>query len=820
MKTPAEARELEPSDLAPVLDAEQLGFRTTAELEPLDEVIGQERALRAIQLGLSMPQRGYNVFAAGISGTNPMELIRMLLQERAQSEPTPDDWVYVHNFDEPDCPMALRLPAGQGGRLRATANQILDRLRHDLPEALKAKDFSAERDRLSAAFGKRSEVLYNELLDQAKRLELHLQRQPNGTLSVIPLKAGQPMGPEDFGALSEPERADLERRQEAMGELITQIMAQQQELMRDMHSAVEEIIRGFARRIIDPVIAQAKVDFPAEPLAKWLDHVRDYLLANLGQLQDDKPPANDLVAMAQRHDPWRACAVNVVVDHARTQGAPLHLELSPNYKNLFGTIEHDVNPFGRITTDFTRIKSGSLLRASGGYLILDLDDALTEPFVWKQLKRVLRTGQLLTEAYEPMGLFAAPALRPQPIPITTKLIARGSSQLYYLLQAMDSDFNELFKIHAEFGHEAPRTAESQRGYARFVAKLVAEEGLLPFDADGVAEIIRFGTRAAEHRDKLSVQFGAVADVVREAAYWARNSNGESVDATHVRRALEERVYRSDRIIAKIRELIQEGALRVALDGRRTGQINGLPVIELGDLHFGWPSRITASVGVGQEGVVNIEREVEMSGHIHDKGMLILEGYLRQRYARQHPLALSASLVFEQSYGWIEGDSAATAELCCLLSALADVPLRQDIAVTGSVNQHGEVQVVGAINDKIEGFYDTCKLRGLTGTQGVCIPRGNVSHLVLRRDLISSVASGQFHVWAVDTIDEAIEVLTGMPAGDVDLEGTFHHRLDQRQQEILVLLQEKPQAISTTRARVTVPAGPPQPAPPPLPGQTS
>jgi predicted ATP-dependent protease len=818
MNFPSDPRELKPSDLAPVLDARQLGFRTTAELEPLDEVIGQERALRAIELGVSMPQRGYNVFAAGISGTNPMELIRRLLEERAHREPTPDDWVYVHNFDEPDRPVALRLPAGHGSRLRTAATQIVERVSHDLPEALKAKDFSAERDRLGAAFGKRSEALYNEILDHAKRLNLQIQRQQSGTLNIIPLKDGQPMVPKDFEELSEPERTDLERRQEAMGEQITLVMTQQQDLLREMHSAVEEIVRAFARRIIDPLVAQGKAEFPSEPLGKWLDHVRDYLLANLGQLQGEKQPGNEPAATAQQQDPWRVCTVNVVVDHGRTEGAPLLVELSPSYKNLFGTIEHDINPFGRITTDFSRIKSGSLLRASGGYLILDLDDALTEPFVWKQLKRALRSGQLLTEAYDPMALFTAPALRPQPIPIATKLIVRGSSQVLYLLQAADSDFNELFKIQAEFGEEAPRHADSQRGYACFIAKLVKEENLLPYSADGVAEIIRFGARKAEHRDKLSVQFGAVADLVREAAYWARNGHQASVNASHVRRALEERVYRTDRIIAKIRELIHQGALRVALEGRRTGQLNGLPVIELGDARFGWPSRITASVGVGQEGVVNIEREVEMSGHIHDKGVLILEGYLRHRYARQHSLAFSASLAFEQSYGWIEGDSAAVAELCCLLSALADVPLRQDVAVTGSVNQHGEVQVVGAINDKIEGFYDTCRQSGLTGTQGVCIPRGNVSHLVLRHDVIDAVTDGRFHIWAIDTIDEGIELLMGMPAGDLDVEGSFHHRLDQRQREILALLHEQPPTAATTRPRLTVAAGPPQPAPPPLPGE--
>jgi predicted ATP-dependent protease len=815
--------ELKPSDLRLELEPAELAFGTTDELEPLDAVIGQERALRALELGLSMRQRGYNVFVSGISSTNPMELVRGLLAKRAEREPTPDDWVYVYNFDEPDCPMAVRLPAGKGNSLRAAVNRIIERLRHDLPEALKAKDFSAERDRLGEAFGKRSETLYQELLQRASSLGLHVQRQPNGILNLIPLKDGQPMAREDFEKLSESERADVERRQGELGEHIAQLMAQQQELMRELHGAVEEIVRAFARRIIDPLLAQVKADFPSEPLAGWLDHVRLHLLANVGELQEQKPqPQGDLLALIQRQDPWRVCAVNVVVDHGRTVGAPLLVELSPSYKNLFGTIEHDVNPFGRASTDFTRIKSGSLLRASGGYVIFNLDDALTEPFVWKQLKRALRSGKLLTEAYDPMGFFTAPALRPQPIPINTKVVAVGSVQVYYLLQAMDNDFGELFKIRAEFDEDALRNDANQRSYAQFIAKLVKDEGLAAFDAAAVAEVIRFGARKAEHRDKLSVEFSVVADLVREASYWAvmDKENGGTVGSVHVRRALEERLYRSERIIAKVRELIQKGELRVALDGRRAGQINGLPVMELGDVRFGWPSRITASVGVGHEGVVSIEREVEMSGNIHNKGMLILEGFLRNRYARRHPLALSASLVFEQSYGWIEGDSAAVAELCCLLSGVADVPLRQDVAVTGSVNQHGEVQVVGAINDKIEGFFDVCRLKGLTGTQGVCVPRGNVAHLVLRPDVMRAVAEGQFHIWAIDTIDEAIELLTGMQAGNVEAEGTFHHRLDQRLREILDLLQEKPGLAATTRPRLTLAGEPPQPAPPPLPGQGS
>ncbi len=815
---PSDRWRLAPADLAPTIDPEQLGFGTTEELEPLDGVVGQDRALRALELGLSIRHRGYNVFASGLSGIDKKELIRRLVENRARREPTPDDWVYVHNFDEPDRPLALRLPAGHGSRLRATLEQILDRLRLELPEALKAKDFSAERDRLGAAFGKRGEALFEKLLTEAKRLGLHVQRLPNGVINIIPLKDGRPMEARDFESLSDAERTDLERRQQEMGELVAAIMAQQQEIMRELQEAVEEIVRTFARRILDPLMARARADFPAPSVAAWLDRIQEHLLENLERLQEKPPAAEDLHAQLERGDPWLACRVNVVADNARTEGAPLVVELSPSYKNLFGTVEHDVNLFGRVSTNFTRIKPGSLLRASGGYLVLDLEDALTEPLVWKPLKRALRTGQLLTEAYDPLSLFSAAALRPRPIPIDTKLVALGSEELYYLLRGADPEFGELFKIRADFGDETPRDAESQRDYARFVAKTAREDSLPPFDASAVAEVIRCGARDAGHQDRLSVKFGVVADLAREAGYWAREAGAATVAAEHVRRALRERVYRGDRIAAKIRELIQQGALRVTLEGQRVGQLSGLPLLDLGEIRFGWPSRITAAAGIGQEGVISIERETELSGDIHDKGVLILEGYLRHRYARRHPLALSASLTFEQSYGWIEGDSASSAELYCLLSALADVPLRQDIAVTGSVNQHGEVQVVGGVNEKIEGFFDVCRLTGLTGSQGVCIPRANVSHLILRHDVIDAVAAGEFHIWAVDTIDDGIELLTGIPAGDLDTEGTFHYRLDQRQQEILKLLEEQSTPGVTPRPRLTAPGGTPTPSRPPLPGE--
>jgi predicted ATP-dependent protease len=825
----SERWKLDVSELDLGLDPAGLGFRTTDELEPLDHVHGQERALRALELGLAVRHRGYNIYVSGMTGSGKKKLLLKLLEARSDREATPDDWVYVYNFEEPDRPRALRLPSGHGTGLRAALEGVIGRLRHDLPAALKAKDFDAERERLAAKFGQQSEALFNQLVERSSQLQMVVRQLPTGMIVFIPLKDGRPMEREEVDKLSDEERANIEQRQGELGKLAAEILAKQQELSHQLRQEIHETVRSLAQRIIAPLVSRVKQDHPGDALATWLDCLREHMLDHLDRLQasprspdqatTDEQPADlpaALRAAMERGDPWLEYRVNVVADNSRTRGAPALVEFSPTYKNLFGTIEHDVNLFGRVSTDFTRIKPGSLLRANGGYLVFDLEDALSEPLAWRQLKRVLKSGQLLTDVYEPFALLATSALKPEPIPIDTKVVVVGSAQIYYLLQVYDDEFRELFKVRADFGPEAPRDAEGHQAYARFVARLAREEELPPFDAAAVAEVIRFGARAAGHRDKVSVELGAVADVAREAGHWARLAGAAAVGAAHVRQALHERVYRSDRIAAKIRELIEDGTLRISIDGSRVGQVNGLAVWELGDYSFGRPSRVTASVGVGREGLVNIERESDLSGSTHDKGVLILEGYFRNRYARAHPLALSASLTFEQSYGWIEGDSASSAELYCLLSALADVPLRQNIAVTGSVNQHGEVQAVGGVNEKVEGFFDVCQTRGLTGTQGVCIPRSNVRHLVLRHDVIDAIRVGTFHIWAVNTIDEGIELLTGRPAGDVDQPGTFHQVLDQRLQEILAILQQQPGAEVAPRVRLAQ-ATAPKPSPPPLPG---
>jgi predicted ATP-dependent protease len=818
----ADRWQLTPAELDTVLRPEELGFRSTDELQPLDRVIGQDRAVRALLFGLAMRQRGYNVFVSGMVGSGKKHLVKELLEERARQEPVPNDWVYVHNFDEPDRPLAFSLAAGQGTRLRTALEEVLDRLAHDLPKALKAKDFDAERERLSDTYGQRSEELFNDLVTRARELQMGVRRLPNGVLVFVPLKGDKAMEPGEIEALTDEEKADIASREQELGECAAELMAKQQELSRELRREVEEIVRAFARRLIEPLLDGIKKDVQHAGVKAWLERVRDHLLRHLQRFQGEKPEATDLPtalrAAMGREDPFLEYRVHVVVDNSRAQGAPVVVEISPNYKNLFGTIERDVNLFGHLSTDFTHIKPGSLLRANGGYLVFDLDDAITEPLVWKQLKQALKSGQLLTDIYEPFGLFSTLALKPQPIPITTKIVVLGSPELFYLLQFYDNDFRDLFKVRADFGPETERSVDNQHGYARFIAKLARAEGLLSFQADAVVEVIRFGMREAADREKLTVELGQVADLVYEANHWAHTSGASAVVADHVRQALEERVHRSDRIAAKVRELIAEDVLKVAVEGRVVGQINGLSLWDLGDSCFGRPSRVTASAGVGQEGLLNIERESDLSGPTHDKGVLILEGYLRNKYARQHPLALSASLTFEQSYGGVEGDSASSAELYCLLSALADIPLRQDIAVTGSINQHGKVQAVGAVNEKIEGFFEVCKIKGLTGTQGVLIPRSNIRHLVLRPDVIQAVKEKRFHIWAIDTTDEGIELLTGMAPGDIDQAESFHFRVDQRLQEMLAILQEQPTAAGPARVRLGTGAAP-RPTPPPLPGET-
>jgi ATP-dependent Lon protease len=565
----------------------------------------------------------------------------------------------------------------------------------------------------------------------------------------------------------------------------------QQEIMREMEEDIRVVERRFCENLLVPILTRIETELKNDEIGEYLSEVKEHVLNSLDDFKEAPMPMMSFPfpTPSRERDPFLEYEVNIIVDNAKTSGAPIIVESAPTYLNMFGTIERVVDRFGRVVTNFTRIKSGSFLRAHGGYLIFSLEDAITEPAVWKVLKRTLRSGRIEMETYEPFALFSASGLKPEPVKVSTKVIVLGSSFLYHLLYTWDEEFHEIFKLRADFNPVMQRDEDHQLAYAQWVGNLCNEEGLPHFDRSGIERLIEFGARQAGDRDKVLASYAEIADLVREAAFWARKEDRQLVSARHVEKALESRVFRSNRVEEDIRELIAKGTILVNIDGNKVGQVNGLSVMEIGGYAFGRPSRVTASVGMGQAGIINIERESHLSGSIHDKGVLILAGYLRNRFGQNQPLALSASLCFEQSYGGVEGDSASSTELYALLSRLANIPLRQDIAVTGSVNQWGEVQAIGGVNEKIEGFFDVCRTIGLTGKQGVLIPAANVRHLVLRNDVIEAVANRKFHIYPVRTIDQGLAILTGAAAdGRLD-SGNVNEMVSKRLKELALGLKE-------------------------------
>jgi ATP-dependent Lon protease len=747
-------------------------FTSTRDLTRATEFVGQERALAALELGLGIGSNGYNIFVSGLTGAEKLETVRRWVAERAASSATPGDWVYVHNFKQPDAPRAIYLKPGEGKRLGEMMHDLVKTLREELPKGFRQEAFDKEKSSLTEKYNNRAQELNAQFAALARERGFQLQTSGRGHIYFAPVVDGKPLQrPQDFAALPEEQRREVEKRQQELSLEMERLARKQQEIVREMEEDIHAIEQRFCESLLAPIVQRIEYELANDEVNLYLAEVRNQVLNNLDDFKEAPatPFAMPFMPAPRERDPYLEYEVNIVVDNAQTNGAPIIVESAPTYLNLFGTIERVVDRFGRVVTNFTRIKSGSFLRAHGGYVIFSLEDAITEPAVWKVLKRTLRSGRIEMETYEPFALFSASGLKPEPVKVNTKVIVVGSPFLYHLLYAWDDEFHEMFKIRADFNPVMRRDQEHQLAYAQWVGNLCNEEGLPHFDPSGVDRLIEFGVRQAGDRDKVLASYAAIADLVREATFWARKEDRQLVSARHVEKALERRVFRSNRIEENIRELITNGTILVDIAGKKVGQVNGLSVMEIGGYAFGRPSRVTASVGMGQAGIINIERESHLSGSIHDKGMLILAGYLRNRFGQSHPLALSASLCFEQSYSGVEGDSASSTELYALLSRLTDIPLRQDIAVTGSVNQWGEVQAIGGVNEKIEGFYDVCRVVGLTGAQGVLIPEANVRHLVLRRDVIDAVARGQFHIYAVRTIDEGLDLLTGSPAASPGME---------------------------------------------------
>ncbi len=760
-------------------------FRTTAELEPGHDFIGQERARSALELGLGITGSGFHLFVSGLTGAEKLETLRQWIAQHVVQRPTPGDWVYVHNFSHPDEPHAIPLAAGRGRQFKHLMKELVKTLREELPKAFRQEAFDKEKAQLKEKYTAQAQALAQEIEAHAREKGLLIQPGPAGHFLLIPLVNGKPLDPEEFVKLSEEERTTIENNQRSIAAELETFTAKQQELMRTLAEEVRLVERRFGDALLSPFLATISRAMNSPAVDDYLAQVKTHILDHLDDFKEVEPsaPPFPVPPFASSQDLFLEYDVNVVVDNAETQGAPVLVETSPTYLNLFGTIERVVDRFGRIVTNFTRIKSGSLLRAHGGYLLFNLEDALTEFGVWKTLKRTLKSGRIEIETYEPFALFATSGLKPEPITIQSKVIVVGSPLLYHLLYMLDEEFREIFKVHADFRPTMELTVQPLLAYGQWVAQLCRQEGLPHCDRSAIERLVEFGARKAEDRHKVSASYAEIADLVREAAYWARQDNSNLVTARHVQTALDKRVFRSNRIEEEIRELITQGTILVDIVGRRVGQVNGLSVLQIGNHSFGRPSRVTASVAMGQAGIINIEREARLSGSIHDKGLLILAGYLRNRYGQDKPLTLSASLCFEQSYSGVEGDSASSTELYALLSRLAELPVRQDLAVTGSVNQWGEVQAIGGVNEKIEGFFDVCRIQGLTGQQGVLIPAANVRHLLLRSDVIDAVRQGQFHIYPIRTIDEGIEILTGVRAGTPDEDGTVNGLVSRRLRDL-------------------------------------
>jgi lon-related putative ATP-dependent protease len=782
---PMEQYRLAPERLRRRLDPASLPFASTQEVAPLIGILGQERAMEALRFGVGIDSPGYNLFATGLSGTGRVSTVKAFLGEIAPLRPTPGDWVHVHNFDQADRPKVLNLPAGRGRELSTDMESFIRQARQQITHAFETERYAERRRQLATDLGQRREPMLEELGRFARQRDFAIEATPNGIVAV-PVRQGKPMTPEDVERLPESERQDLERRGTEVQTQVAITFRRLSQVEREGMEQIASLDREIARFAIEPLLHGLREKYAAqEGVIAHLDRIGDDIPDHLPDFRQVSPgsggaePTSPLEASLTTDHTIRY-RVNVIVDNTGLVGAPITVETNPTYYNLLGRIEYRAT-FGTMVTDFRQIKGGALHRANGGFLILEAADVLRNPFAWEALMRALSTRQVRIENLgEQYSALPTGSLAPAPMPLDTKVVLIGSPVLYQLLHRLDEEFRELFKVKVDFSPEVEWTEQSVTAYAAFISRCVGENGLKHFDRGAVARLVEETSRWRENQRKLSARLRDVSDLATEASYWAGQQSHALVLAEDVGRAVEEKELRSSLPEERLRELIDEGTLRVETEGSRVGQLNGLSVIELGDHHFGVPSRVSASVALGRGTMESIERETELGGPIHNKGFLIVSGYLASTYAQQWPLAMRATLTFEQSYDGVEGDSASSTELYALLSALAEVPLKQHIAVTGSVDQHGSVQAVGGVTDKVEGFFKVCKARTLSGDQGVVIPAANVSNLMLSDEVIDAVREGKFSIWAVDNVDQGIEILTGRPAGERGPDGSYSdgsiHRL--------------------------------------------
>ena len=783
------ARVLSTGDLTRRCDGSAFGFRTTEEVPPLDGIIGQKRALDAIDFGLNLSSTGFNIYVLGESGTGKTSAIRSFIAKKAEGNKVPPDWCYVYNFRAPTEPIAISLEPGRGVALQKDMAELIASLKVEIPKIFDSKEYKKSNNLLLEEFQAEQKTLFSSLEREAGQKGFSVRPAVGGFSIVAMGESGEPLTEEEYNSLDKERKNRIRENGRQIQEKIDDMKRMLTAVEKSTRRKVRDLEREAALSVLGHLIEEIRAQNGREgKLMAYLDDVQEDILEHIDDFkpqpeQGAAPPV--LFPKTEKQEPdFSKYGVNVIVDNGDRKGGPCVFESNPTYFNLFGRMEHKFQ-YGAAFTDFSMIRAGSLHKANGGFLVIHAPDLFKNLFSYDALKRAIRNCEVKVEdVWEPYRSVPTAMMKPEPIPLDVKVILIGNPEIYYLLYSQDEEYRELFKVKADFDSRMDRTEGTMQQYASFVATKAKGEELHPFDASGVGKVVEFGSRLAEHQEKLSSRFSDISNLLRESHYWADRAGASIVNGVHVEKAIEERIYRHSRIEDRLREVMAEGTLIVETSGTRKGQVNGLAVLNTGDYAFGKPSRITAAVYAGKGGVLNIERETKLSGKIHEKAVLILSNYLGSRYAARKPISLTASITFEQLYGMIEGDSATCAELYSLLSAISGVPARQSIAVTGSMDQGGNVQPIGGVNEKIEGFFDLCRLRGLDGSQGVVIPERNVKNLMLRKDVIEAIGEGKFRIYAIDHVDEGIEILMGMKPGEPGPDGTypegvFHRLVEER-----------------------------------------
>lgn len=765
--------ELKASDLRCICDHRVFKFKNTSEIKPLDEVIGQKRAVQAIEFGLSMKSPGYNIFVTGVEGTGKSTITKDIVTKHARTLPGPDDWCLVNNFKDEFRPRAIAVSCGKAAHFTKSMNKLIEDLEKDIPAAFKSKPYLKRLSVIKNKYSGKQNQIFRKIEKFAGDKKLQIIKSEND-FETVPIMDGKPMQAEDFKNLSKEKKAEIEENIRLIQAQIEIASVEADRLNSGLHSDVEKLVDEMTRAAVKSRLDKIRSEFKDNRnLIAYLDEVEQDIVENVNLFmpsEESGAGGEDILSLPPKSQ-LKRYRVNTLTNRETLKGAPVIFETNPTYHNVIGRIEKRAY-MGAVTTDFTMVQAGSLLNANGGFLIMDMESLLMNPFVWEAVKRALQIKCLYIEDIAEETGFGTVSLRPEPIPLEVKVILLGSYDSFEVLQNYDPRFNKIFKVRADFDYEVQRTPDAVQQYARFIARVCREEDLLPFTPKAVAAIVEYGEKYVSDKDKLSIRFGPLLGVLKEADYWARRKRARLISDKYVVKAFHEHRFRYNLYEEKTQDAYRDGTIMIDVEGEITGQVNGLAVYQIGDFSFGLPMRITAETFMGKEGVINIEREAKLSGKTHDKGVLILSGYLGRTFAQHYPLNLAISITFEQSYSGVDGDSASSTELYAILSSLSGIPARQGIAVTGSVNQKGKIQAIGGVNQKIEGFFEVCKSKALTGEQGVIIPRTNTNNLMLKKEVIDAVKSRKFHVYQVSTVEEGIEILTGVPAGRADKDGNY------------------------------------------------